>query len=518
MRTAAIFLLLLLPSAYFAWNQRDLPEFGKNHDDAILFASAKSLAAGEGFIIPSLPERPAQTKYPILYPLYLSTVWRINPDFPANLPLATWFSWPLLALCLALSVWFWRGEQIGEWRVWTVAAILAISPYMILFGCNLFSEVFFMCWLLAALLAARKETLAAAALAGALAGCAYLSRTAGIALLVSMPAWYLWRRESRRAMAFAAGMLPFVAGWSLWTALHKIHGGGATLAYYTDYVKFEFLNVGLDNLAVVLWKNLDGLLYSIGSLIVPQVLGLLPVKILTQVIAVAMISGIVRLARRGVAIPYAIFALISSLMLILWHFPPTERFVLPLFPLLAAGLVVELEHLSIAIRGAFRHKDLSQRVAAAGFSCVVAAIFAAALCLELFVTFRAMPEDASHDRAERKETTATYSWIAGHTPAHAAILSTDDPILYLYAGRPGNSAPFLPRWWYAGDNEKAVDFFRNVAAYCGSRKIGYVLATPNDLRRWAGEDQGRISAILNQDSRLERLYQSPSGAAVYRVK
>lgn len=517
MRQAALFLLLLLPSAYFAWNQRDLPQLGKNHDDAILFASAKSLASGEGFLIPFLPERPAQTKYPVLYPLYLSAVWRINGHFPENLTLAAWFSWPLLVLCLALAWLYWRGEQIGAWRIWTVLAFLAISPYMILFGCNLFSEIFFLCWLLATLIVARKETLAAAALAGVLAGCAYLSRTAGIALLVSVPAWYLWHRELRRAMAFAAGMLPFILGWSLWSATHKIHADGATLAYYTDYVKFQFMNVGIDNLAVVLWKNIDELLYSVGSLILPQVLALLPVKILTQVIAVAMISGVVRLARRGIAVSYAIFALVSSLMLVVWHFPPTERFVLPLFPLLAAGLVVELEQLAQTIRKAFRHKDASQRVVAAGFSFLAAAILVGALCLQLFVVFRAMPEDAKADRRQFLETRKTYAWITAYTPPSAAVLSNDDSLLYLYTGRTGNAAPFLPRWWYSGDSEKFFDFFENVVPYCRSRGISYVLATPNDLRRWAGEEKGRIFTILDQDPNLERLYQSTSGA-VYRVK
>jgi hypothetical protein len=516
---ALAFLILLSPSVQYAWQQRDLPGFGKNHDDAILFSSAKSLASGEGYAIASLPERPAQTKYPVLYPLYLSAVWRIAPQFPANLSTAMAFSWPLFAVCLGLCWLYLRGEQLGEWRIWTVLALLAINPYLILFGCSLFSEVFFMCWLLACLCVARKETVAAAVLAGALAGCAYLSRTAGIALLISMPAWYLWRRRTTHAAAFAAGMLPFVLGWSLWSALHRIPVHEATLADYTDYVKFEFMNIGLDNIAVVLWKNIDALLYSAGSLILPQVFTMPLVKNLTIVIAIAMIAGVVRLVRRGIAIPYALFALVSALLLVVWHFPPTERFVLPIIPLLAAGLVVELDNLAQTIGKAFRHKDASQRVVAFGFSFLVATFFLASLAVELFVTFKAMPEDARLDRAELLETRATYEWIARNTPAAAAVLSNDDPLLYLYAGRRGNAAPFLPRWWYAGDsNDKMIDFFKDAAPYAKSRGLAYILATSNDLRRWGGEEKGRIVAILNQDPRLEQVYKSPSGGTLYRVK
>lgn len=509
------FLVLLIPSAFYAWKNADMPEFGKLHDDGILFVSAKSIADGEGFRILSLPERPAQTKYPILYPLYLSLIWRVNGNFPENLTTARWFSWPVLVLSLALSWLYWRGEK---WS-WIVVAILAISPYMILFGCGLFSEIFFLCWLLAALLVGRRDGLSMAVFAGILAGLSYLTRTAGIALLLAIPAYYLWRRESRRALAFAAGMLPFILGWSVWSATHKLHSSTTTLAYYTDYLKFQFLNVGFDNVAVVLWKNIDELLYSIGSLIIPQVVALLPVKILTQVIAIAMISGTVRLARRGVAVPYALFALVSSGMLVVWHFPPTERFVLPIFPLLAAGLVVELEHLAQMLRTAFRHKDLSQRVAAGGFALAVAAIFGGGVFLQLFVNFKAMPDQTSADRTRLIETRETYSWIEHHLPPGAGILSNDDPLLYLYTGHPGNYSPLLPRWWYAGDQEKIIAFFKDVVPYCRSRGFDYILASELDVSRWGGElDASAVERAMQNNPQLERIYQAPSGATIYRIR
>src|SRR6202012_2095362 len=101
-----------------------------------------------------------QTKYPILYPLYLAVVWKLNPNFPANLTLARWFSWPLLPLCMALS-WIWlRREGFSEKQTMLAVALLGLNPYMIMFGCNILSEVFFMCWILAALIAARSEKLA----------------------------------------------------------------------------------------------------------------------------------------------------------------------------------------------------------------------------------------------------------------------------------------------------------------------------------------------------------------------
>src|SRR5580700_9037131 len=59
--------------------------FGLTQDDTVYFSSAQALAAGRGYILPSIPGTPPATKYPILYPWILSWVWHWNPSFPANL-------------------------------------------------------------------------------------------------------------------------------------------------------------------------------------------------------------------------------------------------------------------------------------------------------------------------------------------------------------------------------------------------------------------------------------------------
>src|SRR5579862_104922 len=98
------FAILLIPAARFAWRLREMPDFGYLHDDGLFFVTAKSVAGGS-YRIESLPETPAQTKFPPLYPIYLSVIWRINPRFPENLALATWFSFACFAACLGLA-WF----------------------------------------------------------------------------------------------------------------------------------------------------------------------------------------------------------------------------------------------------------------------------------------------------------------------------------------------------------------------------------------------------------------------------
>jgi hypothetical protein len=517
-RSVFVFLLLLIPSARFAWQNRDMPEFASLHDDGLFFLSAQSMATGQGYRIPSLPENPAQTKFPPLYPLYLSLIWRINPVFPANLALGSFGGWLALAACLVLAWRLYRSDGYTERRTWGLVGLLGLSPYMVLFGSTMFSEVFFTCFVLATFLFSRREGTRAIVAAGLVAGCAYLARTAGIALLISVPAWLLWRREGRRAGIFALTMLPFVAGWMLWSHVHRVPGADTTLTYYTDYLGYQFANVGFDNIAVVLWKNADQILYGMGSLVLPKVFDALPVKILTQVIAVAMLAGIVRMVRRGIAVDYALFGAVSAGILLVWHYPATERFVLPLFPLLIAGFVMEMEHLAKMLRAGMHHKDIGQRVVAAGFGAVVAAVLLGALALQGYMSFFYLKQSADQQRARLVDRRAAYQWMSANLPASAAVLSYDDSLLYLYSGHRGNYRPLMPRWWYAEDHASMVNAYRNLAAYCASRGLTYVYFTSEDLSRETGEeDRLAVQGVIRTDPALVPIFSAGIGT-VYRVR
>ena len=111
-------------------------------------------------------------------------------------------------------------------------------------------------------------------LAGLAASGAYLTRTAGLALLSRDSSLVLWRRGRGNAVAFALAMLPAVVGWTLWSKFAMYKTDDPTLIYYIDYLRGHSMSVGLDNIAVVVWKNLDQTLYAIGSLILPKVVDL----------------------------------------------------------------------------------------------------------------------------------------------------------------------------------------------------------------------------------------------------
>src|SRR5579884_410890 len=100
---AALMVLLAVP----LWLCRDQPLLGDNYDDAVYWSSARSLANGDGYRVPTLPGDPWQVKYPPLYPAWLSLAWRLNPQFPRNLTIATALQavlLPIVAVLLLLSL------------------------------------------------------------------------------------------------------------------------------------------------------------------------------------------------------------------------------------------------------------------------------------------------------------------------------------------------------------------------------------------------------------------------------
>jgi hypothetical protein len=525
-----------------------MPQFGDIHDDSIYYVSAKSLAAGD-YRIESLPTRPFQTKYPPLYPLLLSIAWRVNPNFPQNLPLAGWISWLALPLMLAMLAALYPRMGIGGWRSWLVLTMLAANPYVILFSSRLLSELWFTALLAGVLLlvekAAKMETRVAWAVAGGLlAGLAYLMRSAGIVLLGSGFV-YLWMRGQRRkALVFAGVMLPFVVAWTLWARLHQVHTDDPALIYYTDYFRYEIYNVNIHNLHLVLWKNLDGLVSSLGYLILPNVTSSLFMKILAELIGVAMISGIVRLVRSakgaartggaaeeaiaphsvlrgfqsgGKAVHYAIFAAGASFMLVIWHFPPNERFVLPLAPLGFAGLITEMGHFVGMARTGLKHREASQRVAAAVMLSFAALLFAGAAGLQAYVGGVFLGETANEYRTRNIDYRGAYAWIRANLPQDAAVIAYNDPVLYLYTARRSISRPLPPYIWYGNDHARAVELYRELAPYALQHGAGYVYYTTKDMRRdMDAEDVDDIETAIRSNPRLTPVFRYGIGT-LYRV-
>jgi len=511
-------LLSLAPSAAFLWRHRDLPGFGDLHDDALYYVSAKSLADGGGYRIESLPGEPSQTKYPPLYPLLLSAAWHIDPQFPHNLPVAAWTSWLAFPAVMFQLLWLFPRLGITGWRAWLLMTLVAVNPYMLVFSSTLVSELAFTALMLAAMLLTERATRTAVVAAGIVAGLAYLTRSAGIVFLVAGPL-YLWMRHKRReAFICLAAMLPFVAGWTIWTRLHQVSTSDPALIYYTDYFRYELYSLSLRDMPLFLWRNIDGLLLGMGSLVLPNVIPSFFFKILAEVIAAAMITGVVRMVRRGQGVLYVLVAAGSCAQLAVWHFPPNERFVLPLLPLALAGLMTEMEHLTSMLRAGLRHRDAGQRVVAAGMLLAVASLLVGAVALQVYVGQVMLPEQEQARRAGNRNRLAAYEWIRTKLPPDALLLSSEDAVVFLHTGRHAMRRTLPPPYWYREDHARIIDWMSNFRAFTVEHGLTYLAFSGVDFRQGIASDDGEaIEKAIRSSPDLSPLYQTET-ATVYRLR
>ena len=374
----------------------------------------------------------------------------------------------------------------------------------------------FMVFLLGAILVAeRSRGWHGPLLAGAIAGAGYLTRTSGIALLPAAIAYYIWKKQPRGALWFTLGMLPAIAGWMIWSRMHAAPGHDVVTLCYTNYLGYYLTNVGWDNIGHIISRNLSALLEAMGSLVFPQAMeeGLLA-KVILWPLAVAMILGCVEMVRQGLVRLYAFFGGVSLVILLIWHYQPNQRFVLPLAPLLLAGFCFEMVKMAEWFRTAIAHRSPGPRLAAysfAGFRLVT--VVTVGVVLQISMDVGVVPNLFKNDRANTLAYRSIYRWIANHLPADANILWQDDTALYLASGRHTASFVVPPREFEAtgGDAGEATRY-RRIAEYAREQQMDYVLLSKIGLRH---NDEVLREAATNPN--LEPVHEE-EGGILYRVR
>jgi 4-amino-4-deoxy-L-arabinose transferase-like glycosyltransferase len=509
---ALLFALLLVPSAWFAWQNRQMPQFGQAHDDAIYYIASKSLVDGQGYRISSLPQTPYETKYPPLLPWLLSIAWLIQPTFPENLAIATAIQWaiipPFLWLC---GVWFRRMGFSEPYR-WLAVALLAIQPYTVMFAAGIFTEALYAAFLLGSLLAldqARQRVDGSrwAALAGVLAGMGYLARSAGVVAIVSGPVVFLIWKKRREALAFFFGMIPMVAGWMAWARLHQSSSTDFVSLYNTDYLGFQLANVHWNDLGVVAWTNLGHLLYEMGALPFPSEDASFFMQLLRDTIAIAIVWRLFCRRRDPALQPYLWFAALSVVELLVWHFPPNLRLMYPLVPLFAAGLIWEAQHLAQMIQRCLTHRDRSQRVAAWIVGSAVSAAGLLGLWTNFYMTFRVLPEMSRTNEIYREERVQAYRWIGQHVDSNLNVMALN-PALYLYTGRRTASLGGMPIDWYHHDRERMLAPFQRISAFASDQRLHYIYMHETDYGSLMPDGSEEARRIVESHGGLRRVFQS----------
>jgi hypothetical protein len=420
--------LCLAPSALITWQFRDIPQLGSSHDDGIYWTTAHSLATRHEYRIESLPGEPWQTKYPPLYPAYLSLAWLANPSFPSNLSIAALLMWLCLPMFIAGAWRFYRIAGFGDKQALGLAAVTALLPQSIFSANLLMADLFGAAILLWS--CNRAET--NPGIAGLLAGIAYLARTAAMPLLLAIPMYYMIRRRLSSALVFFAASLPIVAGWHIWCASRRSQGLDEVTLYYTNYLRYQLQAVPLTRLPEHVWTNIGQILSSISLVLAIDPGPSLPLSLIQPLILAACVSGIIRLVRSNHRVlPYALFALLYLMMLAFWYYTPTGRFLIPILPILLAGMWVELSHLAKLVRESWRSAPAASVVVASAMAGL-AVLFGSTLVKEYRI---GGPAVFAAEREQRDLLAPAYDWVRENTPRDASFFAVNDPVLYLNTGR-----------------------------------------------------------------------------------
>lgn len=486
-------LLALAPSAWLAWEWRDGAHLGIYHDDGLYYVTAKSLAEGGGHRIASLPEAPAQTKYPPVWPLVLSGVWRLNPEFPGNLPLAMLVCWLVLPAMLAV-VWLWYSEIGLDRRMMVVLVVwLAVNPVVVFFALMPMSELLFTTLLMGAIVAAERATtrgrsVAWAAAAGLLAALTVLTRSSGLPLLGTVPLILFWHRRWRSAAVFVGTMVPLIGLWFVWKAGNPVETKDLTVMYYRNYLAYHLANTVLSDLPSIVLRNFVSLIEAIGEIVLYTCGVVNRNAIFLRVLAFVAMSGMVRLTLRTRAWHLAAFSVAYLMILLQWHGPPDDRFLVTLAPFILAGFATELLHLWDQVRKVWKTGARGQRVAAG-------AIVAVVLVAGPLLVVRGIGAGLSHyipsvlatQKSVLIASKATYEWIRNNTPPTARFIACDDPLLYLYTGRQAVRLNLPHKLGRDHDMEGVTRTLNSIPELANDMGVRYGVFTPYDYRILSGE-------------------------------
>ncbi len=514
--------VLLAPSVWMAWRYRAMPQFGVMVDDGTLWVTAKALGEGHGYKLLFHPEQPWQTKYPPLYPVYLSLVWRLDPGYPGNLPLATLFTWlwtpPLLALAFLVFRQFGLDSKVS----FLLTAALAVNPLTIYFSISLLSEVPYTCLLLAALLLlakASKECTSAgwAVAAGILAQAAFLTRTAGFALLGAGVLWFLLRGQARRAVLFALGMLPGAAAWFWWMHTHAYRGHDLSAIYHTDYIRFYLETVRPVDLPLLVWGNLGGILIRGADLVLPTPGESAPERIFSIAVSVLAWIGVWRMIRRAGLHPYHLYAGGHILLLIPWNFPANGRLLFPLAPLLLAGFYEECRHIFQLGRQGLQRAAGPERAAGACFLAFLLALLGIGAWLWSRPLSEHFPQLSEGFAERRAGVQQAYRWIRENTPPEATFMVWQDSLLYLKTDRFAASPGLSPTPFYLSDQRKALEYYVEEAPrLAAAQRRRYLVVTTTEFLIGDSEELASARGILAANPLVREVYSSDD-AAIYEV-
>lgn len=407
---------------------------GAYEDDAIYTLLAKALASGDGYRMINLPGAPHATHYPPGYPLMLSLLWRVWPDFPDNVVVFKFANAILLSISAA-GMYLFARARLG----WTalgsalVACVGTASLTILHLAGLVLSEPLYLVLLFAALLATERcaddGNVRTAAFAGVLLGALTMVRTIGVVAIGAALLVLLLRRRLRVAMTLGVMTACFLVPWQLWVGAHEGELAAILTGKYGSYTSWladGYREGGLTFARQVALRNLISMANELSWLVMPANVRW-PLLLALAAVVPLVIGGLIVLARRApVLVTY--FAL-YLVLITAWPFAP-QRFLLAMWPIIVlAG--------ASAIQWLWRWRTNGGVLAAGRWFALGAAMVLVAGHLAYNVRGYAEQSWTELQKQSGVSARPLVEWVAGNTRPDDILSTEHDVVVFLYTGRRG---------------------------------------------------------------------------------
>jgi hypothetical protein len=434
LRLPALFVGLLIGvAASAAINPHILGLF---HDDGVYAVVAKALADGDGYRIISLPGEPAQTKYPFFYSALLSVIWRLAPQFPANIVYLKSLNVVILLAIFFVSVVYYQRSRKSEGGLAPVvfAAIVCTNPLVFSFTDYVLSDlllVLLSVWMLAACRPADDDsTFTRTPFIGVIAGFACLTRVAAAPMALAGFLHTYISRGARGVGWFAGVVSLMIAPWLFWVYGATGQNAGGSLFNY--YVSYNFSGGRVGGLAELFGVVVGNARYLADSFQMLYLTELLPGLVIPLAAITAL--GMSRSLRRDELATWSFF-LSSVLLLLIWPFN-SSRYCVPLVPVMVLLLFRGVEYAGQWLE---RFQSIKIFSATLVWFPVAVVLFLNLFWLSSFVLSQ-HPESTRGLYGRRLPYTwggfeETFAWIRTNTRPDAVLATAYDPMYFLYTGR-----------------------------------------------------------------------------------
>lgn len=421
-------------------------------DNAGYLILGEALGAGEGYRDLYLPGAPLHAKYP--------------PGLPMLLAVLGWFGGVQLfklamLACTAAAVWITarvaRG-MIGAGPALVAAGLLAVNPTLLEYGHYILSEAPFVLCVLLAVWGAGRDDRRGTIVAIAFAAAAFLTRTAGLTILLALPVAWGLRRDFRRMFVSAAVAVTVMGSWSVYQG----RAAPAQASYLQELVLVDPYNPAAGSVGLAgLVARAAGNLWAYASRVIPQTL--LAVEgavtgvmlVLGLVFALIALLGWARRAQKGLGVP-EVFLLLYGGLIAVWPDVWTDRrFLLPAVPLLGVFAVGYLADLPARVPDQVRRLAplaLFFAVAAPSLWWISGQVPTRVDCVALYRS------GAPCDPPALGSLYGAAEWARENTPEDAIIVNRKPRLFWWYSRRQGDVYP------YSGDPATVLRWMDSMGA------------------------------------------------------